>query len=287
MPPSRAFPSHAASPLRAPQELLAQIVPKQAELKADSTARAGRRGKQDALLELYDALLVEDNDALEILKQELRPTSGRDGGKGGASSGARAADPTQLLLLQRYFALRKLRHTVRRHLLMLAQLRDRVAAGGAAGAAGERKGTTAEDVSRVYTVVLQHLGETSALLNAAEDAADIEQTDLASLSAKAFRTYYLASSCMLAGKWAHARALLERTAEYLGEADALTQTMSANAVRAARASRCHTRRLPPHPRPDARSTAMRLTPHAAVASASASRRLPWRTRSQRRSALRR
>ncbi|KAJ1627916.1 hypothetical protein T492DRAFT_841980 [Pavlovales sp. CCMP2436] len=209
------------------QELLAQIVEKQAELKAaapaDGAQPARARAKQqDAVLELFDKLLVEDNDALELLRSELRPSTGKDAGKHAAS--ARAADPTQLLLLQRYFQLRKLRHTVRRHLLMLSQMRDKVASGTAS--TGERKVTTAEDVSRVYTVVLQHLAEMSALLDAAEDAADIEAVDLASLSAKAHRTFYLAASYISAAKWPHARALLERTAEYIGDADSLMETIS-------------------------------------------------------------
>ena len=256
-----------AFPPNGAQELLTQIQEKQRELRgaaavvgaaADAAqptdgagaadadggqpsaqARAGRKGKQqDAVLELYDQLLVEDNDALELLKADLKLSTGKEGRGGGAGASARAADPTHLLLLQRHFQLRKLRHTVRRHVLMLSHMRDRMATGSTppAGAA-DRRAPTAEELSRVYTVVLQHLAEMSALLDAAEDAADIESVDLASLSAKAHRTYYIAASCMSAGKWRHARALLDRTAEHLADADTVVQTLSAQAVRCARAPR--------------------------------------------------
>jgi hypothetical protein len=254
-------PSNPAAPAApaAAQELLAEIRSKEAEMAATAQPAASTsdsptpaaasslaaaasgaeppnvQDKQDAILALFDLLLVEDNDALELLKADLRSTAARDSGRGGAGSSARAADPTQLLMLQRYFHLRKLRHTVRRYLLMLSQMRDKLGGAGlaAAAAAGrgggvsvERKGTTADDLARVYTAVIQHLAETSALLDAAEDAADLEQVELSSLSAKAHRTYYLASSCMGAGQWNHARALLERTSEYLMEADTLAQTIS-------------------------------------------------------------
>jgi len=164
------------------------------------------------LLDLFDELLVEDNDALDVIKADLKAQRGSSG----------AADGN-LQLLSVCFQVRKLMHTMQRTTAMVDGLREREGMGKGTGAA---KATTAEDVARVYSVVLQNLLDLSALLNPGEDGPMLEAVEMFTQSNKARRCLYLAASHASACKWAHARKLLDRSEQYAAEAQQLVDNMS-------------------------------------------------------------
>lgn len=172
-------------------------------------------GENQGVLELYDQLLVEDNDALDIIKLDVRSQA-----KGGAST----ADAAQQLQL--CFQSRKLMHTIQRNTCMLDSLRRSVDSVRTT----RSRATTAEDIARVYAVVLQNVADLRGLLTAPEDAPQVHVLEILNRSTKALRCFYLSASHVSACQWKHARKLLTRAEEHAHQAKELLDNLPVMAV---------------------------------------------------------
>jgi len=167
----------------------------------------------EAKIEIYESLLLDCKDALQVLRDELLEDpefrNRQQTGEGKVS--------TQHFL---YTYIQFIRHNITesRNAVLLATMRDQLDRGEKPSEG--KKTVKAQDVVRMYENMIQSLAEIPSLAGLEEDeklASDIE-TKITFY--KAFRSYYIALAFIASQKWAEAMAVFQRSLQYVSEARA-------------------------------------------------------------------
>ncbi|XP_037094102.1 signal recognition particle subunit SRP68-like [Pollicipes pollicipes] len=160
----------------------------------------------DDKLELYESLLMDCKDAMNVVKDELRQDPAY---KQYQPGGDTPVGPMHYLLT--YLSYIRLNTTVERNLIIIenteARLRQKTK-----GADGRK--ARLQDVIRLYEIILQNLQEVPQLAGLEGDL-EIRSSVQAQISAyKGFRCFYVAESYSNHEKWPESLALLSRVENY-------------------------------------------------------------------------
>ncbi|CAG0878865.1 unnamed protein product [Darwinula stevensoni] len=155
----------------------------------------------EAKLSIYDNLLAECKDALQILKDELRndPSFSRRVEGSAVSS---------LHYLHSYVSFLRLTKTVERSRLLIESLQINQ------GERGDGKQSKPQDFIRLYEVIMQSLTEMQQLPGIEEDLDTVQQLSSQILAYKAFRAHYMAEALFGAKKWLEAMGMYQRAKQH-------------------------------------------------------------------------
>jgi len=192
------------------------ILEMQQKVQDISLAAPGTAG----LMEKYDELFVDFNDALEGVRADLRAAAKEQTARSGNTEAS-------LHKLQASLTWQKLDHTVVRTMLLVEQFKRTLggqapaagATGSAIGAGSKR--ATPEDIVRLYDSAISSLADMGQLDGYREEANLMEQVVARQAAAKACRCFYLAESYGAASRYPEAQALYARAADLMVEADGL------------------------------------------------------------------
>jgi len=176
-----------------------------------------RSRDSDAKLALYEDLLLQCKDALQVLREDLiedpefRTRQQQSSGKVGS----------QHFL---YTYLQFIRHsiTLSRNIVLLDSMRAQLE--GRQKPVDGKKVIKPQDVVRMYENIILSLNEVSTLAGLEEDDALKQTNQLKMTFYRAFRSFYMAKAFIFAQKWPEAMAIFQRTKEYV------TQTKESRAL---------------------------------------------------------
>lgn len=156
----------------------------------------------EAKLELYDKTFIIYNDALNILRDELRQFQGS---KKNVKTESQESD---LRFLFDFVSHTKLSRTVDRNLLLVSSL-----TGKAESKDPKQRAPGPKEIIKLYDTIIQNVNEMSELRDS-EDEEYHKSIAAKLLTFKAFRCFYVAHSYYNASKWPETLALLQRTIDY-------------------------------------------------------------------------
>ncbi|XP_076366392.1 signal recognition particle 68 [Tachypleus tridentatus] len=160
-------------------------------------------------IEVYERLLMECKDALQILRDELKSDQSfktrSQAGDGSAVS--------SLAFLHSYLSYIRLSKTVDRNLLMIDSLRSALSSSDERNGDGKKKNKP-QDLIRPYEIIIQNLKEIIQLPGIDPGSQFVEKIQAEILAYKAIRCYYIAQTFSAAHKWTEAMALYQRVEEY-------------------------------------------------------------------------
>ncbi|XP_078621495.1 signal recognition particle subunit SRP68-like [Branchiostoma floridae x Branchiostoma japonicum] len=151
-------------------------------------------------LEVYEKLLMDCKDAMQVLRGELREDP--------LARAAQAEGKTsQLAHLLTYLTYIRNTITIQRNLLMA----DTVKASLSPGAAVDgRRAAKPQDLVRLYDIILQNVEELRQLPGIQDDAMMAQNLEAQSDACKAYRSFYIAKSYAVSQKWKEAVALYDQ-----------------------------------------------------------------------------
>lgn len=177
----------------------------------DQDQEIERQVQFDDKMEVFDNLLMECKDVLQVVKDELNSEM--------SAKKKNETNVSQLTFIKAYLQYLRLRLMIDRNLHMIDSLKERLPV-----LVGESKQTTKgklskpEDLIRLYDGVIQSLTEMSQLSDL-EDDNKLQEDIQAQLAAyKALRCYYIAQSYHYSKKWIEAVGLYERVIKYVKDA---------------------------------------------------------------------
>lgn len=174
----------------------------------------------DGKMSVYESLLMDCKDALQVLRDEIRldPLSrpGNDSSK-----------LTGLQYLHTYLAYERLTKTIDRTLLMITTLKENLM--GSSNPSGT-KAAKPQDLIRLYDVIIQNLSEILQLPGLDDDIELTKETEAKITAYKAYRCFYIALSYASLQKSKEAAALYERTQERISEALSAFQQLPSQAA---------------------------------------------------------
>ncbi|XP_064406699.1 signal recognition particle subunit SRP68-like isoform X2 [Halichondria panicea] len=154
-------------------------------------------------MEVYERLLMECQDALQVTREELSSEQTVAEKKRSAKS---EAQRSSLRLLVDYLSHVKLNHALNRNLSLIVGMRD-----------GDRV-VKPEEFVRVYDILLQHISDLGEVPGLAEDHASQKQNTARVFAFKAHRCFHLAESYVVMKKWPEAIALFDRASDHVIQA---------------------------------------------------------------------
>jgi len=177
----------------------------------ESGAELSRATKSDDKVVIYERLLLECKDALQVLRDELIEDpefrSRQQVSEGKVSS--------QHFL---YTYLQFLRHsvTVSRNLALIDGMRAQLE--GREKPAEGKKTAKPQDVVRMYENIIQNLTDVTSLAGLEMDDDLAADTESKVTFYRAFRSYYIAQAYIAAQKWPEAMAVFQRSSQYSARA---------------------------------------------------------------------
>uniref|UniRef100_UPI00358E9AD2 signal recognition particle subunit SRP68-like isoform X1 n=1 Tax=Myxine glutinosa TaxID=7769 RepID=UPI00358E9AD2 len=165
----------------------------------------------DARERLYERLLVECRDVIQVMREELKADQkvrDRDKDAFGRVS--------NMQYLNSYLTYIKLRTAVERSVSMAEAMRVRLRS---VTPEDGKKAPQHQELIRLYDIILQNLTEMQQLNGLEADKEFQQELERKKTAFKAFRCYFLAQSFVTMKKWGEALALYERALKYVGEAD--------------------------------------------------------------------
>ncbi|KJE93104.1 hypothetical protein CAOG_009730 [Capsaspora owczarzaki ATCC 30864] len=185
------------------------------------SATTSTTGSADPRLEMFDQLFAEYNDAISLLKDELRGDSVHD--KKGAQKSEALADTLRFLLA--YISYQKLSRTIERNLILIAAAKERLPAETEAAASATvavhdaaSKPTRPDDIVRLYDIILQNLADMNELGGLDNDPEFTKELAARTLYFKTFRCFYVAESYLHMSQWREAIALYDRSSSHRANA---------------------------------------------------------------------
>lgn len=193
----------------------------------ESKQEVERAENFESKMAVYDQLLMECKDALQSLKDEMKPDQGK------SKVPKTEAHLASLQFLHSYLTYIRLTKTIERNLLMVESLKSNFPlvllqssrSDASQTGTSSKKVTKPEDLVRIYDIILQNLSDTEDLLE--DDESTLTQKIASQKSLfKAYRCLYIAHSYLLTKKWKEATALYERVVTYAEQAIALYKQLA-------------------------------------------------------------
>ncbi|KAI8496295.1 signal recognition particle subunit srp68 [Branchiostoma belcheri] len=151
-------------------------------------------------LEVYEKLLMDCKDAMQVLRAELRE-----------DPSARAAQAegktTQVGHLLTYLTYIRNTITIQRNLLMADTVKASLSPGGTVDG---RRAAKPQDLVRLYDIILQNVEELRQLPGVQDDTTTSQNLEAQSDACKAYRSFYIAKSYAVSQKWKEAVALYDQ-----------------------------------------------------------------------------
>ncbi|CAH1249687.1 SRP68 [Branchiostoma lanceolatum] len=151
-------------------------------------------------LEVYEKLLMDCKDAMQVLRAEIRE-----------DPSARAAQAegkmSQLGYLLTYLTYIRNTITIERNLLMAETVKASLSPGAAVDG---RRAAKPQDLVRLYDIILQNVEELRQLPGIHDDATMAQNLEAQSDACKAYRSFYIAKSYAVGQKWKEAVALYDQ-----------------------------------------------------------------------------
>lgn len=163
-----------------------------------------------AKIDIIESVLIDCKDAISALKDEIKndpklrvPT------QDGLLSGV------QYLLA--YLSHTRLKMTLERNLYLVAQSKQNMEDANADKPV-EGKRVRAQDISRLYEIILQNVTELQQLSGMETDVQYQKEIESLAQAFKAFRCYYIAVTLVSLKRWKEAVSMMERSSKYASEA---------------------------------------------------------------------
>jgi signal recognition particle subunit SRP68 len=181
----------------------------------ERSAEVGKASDDEQKMQVYDTLLMEARDALQVLREELKADPVFK------AKGAVDGQVNSLNFLHSYVTYLRQMMTVERNILLLDEMKQNLPQpdGTPNPLADGKKPTKPQDLVRLYEIIIQSLGEIIQLPGVEDDMKFVQDLQAQVQAYKAFRCYYIALVFSTARKWPEAMALYQRVLQYIKEAN--------------------------------------------------------------------
>jgi len=179
----------------------------------ERSSEVGGAGDEEKKMHVYDTLLMEARDALQVLRDELKADP--------KSKGQSDGQVSSLNFLHSYVTYLRQMMTVERNQLILEEMKCSLPQpdGTANPLTDGKKPSKPQDLVRLYEIIIQSLGEIIQLPGVEEDVNFVQELQAQVRAYKAFRCYFIALVFSTARKWPEAMALYQRVLKYIKEAN--------------------------------------------------------------------
>lgn len=188
----------------------------------ESEVEVNKAPDLEAKIAVYERLLLECKDALQVLRDELK------GDQNYKLKGQSHGTQYSLSYLHSYLIYIRLSKTIERNLLLIKSLKKNLEQNLDNNSDG-KKSVKPQDLIRPYEIIIQNLSEMTQLPGIDSNSNFIEEVNSQILAYKAHRCYYIAQAYSSVNKWVEAMALYQRALDYSQRAlksDALDQKLS-------------------------------------------------------------
>ena len=164
----------------------------------------------DAKLAVYEDLLLQCKDALQVLREDLvedpefRTRQQQDSGKVGSQH-----------FLYTYLQFTRQTIVLSRNRVLIEAMRAQLE--GREKPADGKKIVKPQDLVRMYENIIQSLGEVTSLAGLEEDDGLKKVNQVKITFYRAFRSFYMAKAFIVAQKWPEAMAIFHKTKEYMSK----------------------------------------------------------------------
>ncbi|UYV73507.1 SRP68 [Cordylochernes scorpioides] len=156
----------------------------------------------DGKISIYERLLMDCKDALQILNDELKASETKH----------REGPLSSLAFLHNYITYIKYTKTIDRYLLLIEVLKQNTSI------SANKKPTKPQDLIRPYEIVIQSLGEILQLSGIDPNSGMKEEIEAKIQAYKAYKCYYIAQTLASANKPLETMAMYQRASSYVTQA---------------------------------------------------------------------
>uniref|UniRef100_A0A8D2LLR8 Signal recognition particle subunit SRP68 n=2 Tax=Varanus komodoensis TaxID=61221 RepID=A0A8D2LLR8_VARKO len=185
---------------------------------ADTEAAIAQAEEEETKERLFESLLSECRDAIQAVREELKPDQKQRDHSLEVDSGK----VTNIQYLHSYLTYIKLSTAIKRNesmakALQKALLQQQPEEDG-------KRSPRPQDLIRLYDIILQNLAELPQLPGLEEDKNYLKEIGVKTLVYKAYRCFFIAQSYVLVKKWSEALVLYDRVLKYAKEVQAQAGT---------------------------------------------------------------
>ncbi|XP_015269976.1 PREDICTED: signal recognition particle subunit SRP68 isoform X2 [Gekko japonicus] len=181
---------------------------------ADTEAAIAQAEEEETKERLFESLLSECRDAIQAVREELKPDQQRD-----HSSEVDSGKVTNIQYLHSYLTYIKLSTAIKRNESMAKSLQKALLQQQELEEDGKRTARP-QDLIRLYDIILQNLADLQQLPGLEEDKSFLKEIGIKTLVYKAYRCFFIAQSYVLVKKWSEALVLYDRVLKYANEVEA-------------------------------------------------------------------
>ncbi|CAI5766074.1 signal recognition particle subunit SRP68 [Podarcis lilfordi] len=186
---------------------------------ADTEAAIAQAEEEETKERLFESLLSECRDAIQAVREELKP----DQKQREHSSEVDSGKVTNIQYLHSYLTYIKLSTAIKRNESMAKALQKALLQQQQPEEDGKRT-PRPQDLIRLYDIILQNLAELPQLPGLEEDKGYLKEIGIKTLVYKAYRCFFIAQSYVLVKKWSEALVLYDRVLKYANEVQAQAGT---------------------------------------------------------------
>ncbi|TRZ19706.1 hypothetical protein HGM15179_007439 [Zosterops borbonicus] len=179
---------------------------------ADNEAAIAQAENEETKERLFESLLSECRDAIQAVREELKPDQKQREHSLENDSGK----VSNIQYLHSYLTYIKLSTAIKRNESMAQSLQKALLQQQRSDEDGKRS-PRPQDLIRLYDIILQNLVELTQLPGLEEDKNFQKEIGLKTLVYKAYRCFFIAQSYVLVKKWSEALVLYERVLKYARE----------------------------------------------------------------------
>ncbi|XP_060620625.2 signal recognition particle subunit SRP68 [Anolis sagrei] len=187
---------------------------------ADTEAAIAQTEEEETKERLFESLLSECRDAIQAVREELKPDQKQRDHSLEADSGK----VTNIQYLHSYLTYIKLSTAIKRNESMAKALQKALLQQQQPLEEDGKRTPRPQDLIRLYDIILQNLAELPQLPGLEEDKNFLKEIGIKTLVYKAYRCFFIAQSYVLVKKWSEALVLYERVLKYANEVQAQAGT---------------------------------------------------------------
>ncbi|XP_039183938.1 signal recognition particle subunit SRP68 [Crotalus tigris] len=190
---------------------------------ADTEAAITQAEEEETKEHLFESLLSECRDAIQAVREELKPDQKQRDHSLEIDSGK----VSNIQYLHSYLTYIKLSTAIKRNESMAKALQKALLRQQGPEEDGKRV-PRPQDLIRLYDIILQNLAELQQLPGLEEDKSYLKEIGIKTLVYKAYRCFFIAQSYVLVKKWSEALVLYDRVLKYATEVQAQAGTKKKN-----------------------------------------------------------
>ncbi|KAJ6660449.1 hypothetical protein lerEdw1_017873 [Lerista edwardsae] len=187
---------------------------------ADTEAAIAQAEEEETKERLFESLLSECRDAIQAVREELKPDQKQREHSCEADSGK----VTNIQYLHSYLTYIKLSTAIKRNESMAKALQKALLQQQQPPDEDGKRTPRPQDLIRLYDIILQNLADLPQLPGLEEDKSFLKEIGIKALVYKAYRCFFIAQSYVLVKKWSEALVLYDRVLKYASEVQAQAGT---------------------------------------------------------------